>query len=187
MIDGDHAFVAVREWMGSTSTLFRREESLALLALRYLAGHELASAEGLATWAGITLGDARSAFKEAANQIRQLGDVFVRREAELDHVESPPTRLLGPFDPLLHGWASREMWISEHHSVVTTNGIFRAIVFSEGRAKGTWRISSEGVEVDLFESIDDETAHDLLDDVQDLDRLVKREGPASGLKLNPPA
>src|SRR5450755_3593284 len=33
----------------------------------------------------------------------------------------PPPRLLGSFDPVLHGWASREPILGAHQGIVTVN------------------------------------------------------------------
>ncbi|HEY1641110.1 MAG TPA: winged helix DNA-binding domain-containing protein [Streptosporangiaceae bacterium] len=59
-----------------------------------------------------------------------------RRGAEL-----PPPRLLGAYDPLLHGWTSREPVLGEHREIVTVNGLFRPFLLVGGRAAGTWGLA----------------------------------------------
>jgi hypothetical protein len=62
----------------------------------------------------------------------------------------PPPRLLGPFDPLLLGWRSRELVLERAQEVVTTNGIIKAIVLVSGRAAGTWTMPGGRVELRLW-------------------------------------
>ena len=45
----------------------------------------------------------------------------------------PKPRLLGPFDPLLLGWVSRDSFVGTHQGVVTNNGLFRACALVTGR------------------------------------------------------
>jgi hypothetical protein len=61
----------------------------------------------------------------------------------------PPPRLLGPFDPLLLGWRSRDFVLAEAKGIVRNNGIFRAIALVDGRAAGTWGLPCGRVKLDL--------------------------------------
>jgi hypothetical protein len=58
--------------------------------------------------------------------------------------------LLGPFDPLLLGWVSREAVLGDRADVVTRNGIFRAIALVRGRAAGTWTMPAGKVALEPF-------------------------------------
>jgi hypothetical protein len=50
--------------------------------------------------------------------------------------------LLGPFDPVLHGWPDRAWVVGEHgQGIVTSNGLFRAVALVGGRAAATWRLA----------------------------------------------
>ncbi len=170
----DQAFVSVDAWLGKPPLALGRDEALGRLAMRYLEGHEPATSADLAKWAGVTLGDARLGFSQLRDQIRPFGDGFVRQDRNGDIHQSLPTRLLGPFDPLLHGWASRDMWVGAHQSVITKNGIFRATVLSDGHTTGTWRLSSHGVQVELFEDIDQEASAELVHDGLDVLRFLRK-------------
>jgi len=185
MVEGGQAFVSVRRWLGHAPSLPGRQASLGRLAVRYLDGHGPASPEDLSRWSGVTLGDARSAFEHAAGEVRPSGAVFVLSESDLDHTDVPPTRLLGPFDPILHGWSSREMWVGGHRSVVTKNGIFRAVVLSEGRVKGTWRLTPPGIEVEVLDLLDDRAQAELMEDAADVYRFLGQEGPPDAVRLSP--
>ena len=52
----------------------------------------------------------------------------------------PRPRLLGMFDPVLHGWADRSFVTGAHTGVVTSNGMFRATALVDGRVAGTWTL-----------------------------------------------
>ena len=68
-------------------------------------------------------------------------------------VALPAPRLLGPFDPLLHGWASRGPFVGEHGSVVTVNGIFRPVALVGGRVVATWGLPGGRVTVTPLEPL----------------------------------
>jgi hypothetical protein len=85
-----------------------REAALGELARRYLAGHAPAADRDLAQWAGIGLADARLGLArcgaiQRADRLAELPANPQRAAAAL-----PPPRLLGAFEPLLLGWASRD-------------------------------------------------------------------------------
>lgn len=63
--DGEHCFVDARSWLGRPSVP-DRDGCLEMLARRYLAGHGSATPADLATYAGITLADARRGFDMVA-------------------------------------------------------------------------------------------------------------------------
>jgi hypothetical protein len=66
-----------------------------------------------------------------------------------------PPRLLGPFDPLLHGWRDRSAILGAHQGVVTVNGLFRPILLAGGRALGTWGLAGHVLRVAPFEPLSD--------------------------------
>ena len=146
---GEQAFVGVEDWLGPPPVLPDHDVLLGELARRYLIGHGPAADRDLAKWSGLPVGDARRGFRE-------LGDDLVDRGAGLVDLASrpvgdpgvPPPLLLGAFDPLLLGWASREDVLGDHAGVVTTNGIFRPVVLVNGRVAGTWALPGGRVSLD---------------------------------------
>ena len=68
--------------------------------------------------------------------------------------ELPPPRLLGPFDPLLHGWASREPFVGAHRQVVTVNGLFRPVALVDGRVVATWGLADGTLSIRPLEDVD---------------------------------
>jgi hypothetical protein len=138
VLDGEHCFVDARRWL-SDFTIPDRDECLARLAGRYLAAHGPASPADLAAYAGITLRDARHAFA-LADSIERVGDDMYEPAARTARDPLPPPRLLGMFDPVLHGWADRSFVTGSHSDVVTSNGMFRAVALVEGAAAGIWTV-----------------------------------------------
>ncbi len=149
MTSSGQAFVLVRDWLGEPEPV-DRERALAELARRYLTGHGPASEHDLARWAGLGLRDARAGLTAISAELAERDDGlidFARRPAA---AELPPPRLLGPFDPVLHGWISREQLLAGRADVVTMNGIFRAIALVKGRAAATWRLAGGEVTLEPF-------------------------------------
>ena len=141
MAGKDQAFVLTQDWLGAPPPALDREAALGELARRYLAGHAPAGDADLAKWAGIGLRDARAGL--ASCGARQRPDGLAELPAGPGRAPAvlPPPRLLGAFDPLLLGWASRDPIIGPHRHIVTDNGLFRPFVLAGGRAVATWTVN----------------------------------------------
>jgi hypothetical protein len=153
MCNGEHAYVAVRDWLGDPPEAVERDEALARLARRYLAGHGPADAQDLAKWAGIALGDARRGLDGIAAELTHRGDGLVDLANRTPCADLPPPRLLGPFDPVLLGWVSREAIVGKHRQIVTANGLFRPAALVEGRVVATWSLAGGTVSIRLLEPV----------------------------------
>ena len=130
-----------------------RGAALTELARRYLTAHGPATPRDLAVWAGIGLGDARQGLRALGPHLVDEGGDLVDLTGRPPDPPLPPPRLLGPFDPLLHGWRDRLPVLGDNRTVVTTNGIFRPILLVAGRAVATWRLASGAVHVAPFEAL----------------------------------
>jgi hypothetical protein len=159
MAGKQQAYVLVRDWLGEPKAV-DRDAALAELARRFLAGHGPADDRDLAKWAGITLGDARAGLRATSPPKR-------RRPGKL-----PPPRLLGSFDPLLHGWVSREPILGGHAGIVTDNGLFRPFALVDGRAAATWRWQAGRVVLEPFAPLGDDVAAALDADAADVVRFL---------------
>ena len=179
VVDGDHAYASVSDWLGTPPKPLERTEALSRLALRYLEGHEPASPQDLAKWAGVTLGDARLGFSELGDGLRAVEGGFARRSSEARGHPAPSPQLLGAFDPLLHGWASRELFVGAHDGVVTNNGIFRPVALVMGRVVATWRLASSGLVLEQLESLDPASVTALTEDARDVLRFLDLNLPAA--------
>lgn len=150
VVKGEHAFVLAADWLGERPRL-DRDQALAELGRRYLRGHGPADERDLARWAQISLREARAGLAAIAGELVQRPDGLVD-VARPEPAPLPPPRLLGPFDPLLLGWSSREFVLGDAAGVVTTNGIVRPIALVRGRAVGTWTMPGGRVALDLWKT-----------------------------------
>ncbi|HEY5357870.1 MAG TPA: winged helix DNA-binding domain-containing protein [Streptosporangiaceae bacterium] len=179
MAGAQHAYALVRDWLGpgpaqapGAQDPDGRDKALSELARRFLAGHGPASDRDLAKWAGLPLRDARRGLTAIASQLAERDDGLadlagLRRDRQL-----PPTRLLGSFDPLLHGWVSREPVLGQHVGLVTDNGLFRPFILVAGRAAGTWGLRGQAVWLDRFGELRDDVEADLAAEAADVGRFL---------------
>jgi hypothetical protein len=157
MVGREQAFVWAPDWLGPPPAPLGRDEALARLARRYLAGHGPADARDLAKWAGIPLGQSRRGLDAIGEHVVAIDggllDLAVRDRPR----PLPPPRLLGAYDPLLHGWVSRDPIVGDHRSVVTSNGLFRPVALVGGRVVASWGLADGAVTLRPLEPIDERT------------------------------
>jgi hypothetical protein len=149
MVDGHHAYVLVRDWLGDSQPV-AREAALAELARRFLAGHGPATDRDLAKWAGLPLRDARAGLAAIAPEVAERADGLVDLIRRPPAAELPPPRLLGAFDPVLLGWTSREPLLGRHAAAITIGGMFLPFALVRGKAAGSWKVKGEEVELEPF-------------------------------------
>jgi hypothetical protein len=173
MVGRDHAYALVRDWLGRPAP-FDRDDALAELARRYLAGHGPASDRDLAKWAGLPLRDVRAGLSAIASELHMRADGLLDLARRPPAAEMPPPRLLGCFDPVLLGWASREAILGSHQGVVTVNGLFRPFALVRGVAVATWSISAGEVALKPFGELGRKDRAALEDDGKDVVRYLDR-------------
>ena len=143
------------------------------LARRFLAGHGPAGERDLAKWAGITLGDARQALRAAGPALAERPGGLVDLAARDAPQDRPRPKLLGGFDPLLHGWVDRTPVLDDHTSIVTVNGIFRPFALVNGRAVATWSMPRGRVTLEPFGPIAAPVRAALDRDAADVERFLR--------------
>jgi winged helix DNA-binding protein len=176
MLGGRHAYALVSDWLGESRPV-DRDTALAELGRRYLAGHGPASDRDLAKWAGLPLRDARAAFGAVASELVERRDGLVDLARRPPTAALPPPRLLGSFDPLLLGWASREPLLGSHVSSVTVGGVFRPFALVGGRAAATWSLRAGEVVLEPFGRLMRKDAAALSADAKDVVRFLAHRGP----------
>ncbi len=174
MIGAEQAFVLVRDWLGAPPALPGRDAALAELARRYLAGHGPAADRDLARWAGLPLRDARRGLAAIGPGLAEHpgGLVSLAAAGHDDGPGLPPPRLLGAFDPLLHGWVSRAPVLGAQPGIVVSNGVFRPFALVAGRAAGTWRLARGKVTLAPFGPLAAADAAALQADAGDVQRFL---------------
>jgi hypothetical protein len=147
------------------------DTALSELARRFLAGHGPAAEADLAKWAGITVGAARRGLRTIGTAIEELPGALVDLAGRPRPDGSPRPKLLGGFDPLLHGWVDREPVLGSNKSIVTTNGIFRPFALVGGRAVATWGMPRGRVTLEPFARIDAWSRAELDREARDVERF----------------
>ncbi|MBV9094564.1 MAG: AlkZ family DNA glycosylase [Streptosporangiaceae bacterium] len=168
----DQAFVLVQDWLGTPPPAMSGEAALGELARRYLAGHAPAADRDLARWAGIGLRDARIGLARCGATQREDGLAELPASPQRAAAALPPPRLLGPFEPLLLGWASRDPIVGPHRRIVTVNGLFRPFALAGGRAVATWTIAGGQVSLAPLAPLDTRTQAALAADAADVLRFL---------------
>jgi hypothetical protein len=171
MVGKDHAYVLVSEWLDPVKPV-DRDAALAELARRYLIGHAPADDRDLARWAGLPLRDARAGLAAIASELVEREDGLVHLAAAPPVAEVPGPRLLGPYDPLLLGWTSRESVLGPHTQLVTINGIFKPFAMVKGRAVATWRLAQGKVTIEPLGRVTKTANAALAADAADVERFM---------------
>jgi hypothetical protein len=172
VVGRDQAFVLVQDWLGPPPPPMSREAALGELARRYLAGHAPATDRDLAQWAGIGLRDARLGLARCGATQRVDGLAELPASPQPAAAALPPPLLLGAFEPMLLGWASREPIVGPHRRIVTSNGLFRPFALVGGRAVATWNITGGEVALAPFDPLDAQAQQALAADAADVMRFL---------------
>jgi Winged helix DNA-binding domain len=196
MIGKQHAYVLAREWLGAPRAT-DRDAALGWLARRFLAGHGPARERDLARWAGLPLRDARRGMAGIAGELDQRGDGLVslggranegaqrgpgdggphggrRADSGWDDGRPgmPPPRLLGSFDPVLHGWLSRAPVLGRHEPKIILGGMFVPFILVGGHAVGTWTLSGGQVALNTLDHLAAADREALGADAADVERFL---------------
>jgi hypothetical protein len=177
MIGSEHAYVLVRDWLGAPPEPVDRDRALAMLARRYLAGHGPATDRDLAKWAGLPLRDAQRGLTAIAPELGPRDDGLAALTGPPGGPQLPSPRLLGAYDPLLLGWASRQPILGSEEKIVTINGLFRPFALVRGRAVATWSIPRGKVEISPWGRISAADRAALDAEASDVERFLR--GPDS--------
>ncbi len=171
MVGREHAYALVRDWLGRPKAV-RRDRALAELARRYLAGHGPASDRDLAKWAGLPLRDARAGLAAIASELVEREHRLLALTGRPPAGEPPSPRLLGPYDPVLLGWTSREPLLGSHKEIITINGLFRPFALVAGRAVGIWSMPAGTVRLEPFGRLARKDAAALQAEAEDVARFL---------------
>jgi hypothetical protein len=175
MIGAQHAYVHVRSWLGDPPPEPEPDRALGWLARRYLAGHGPAGERDLAKWAGLPVTWARRGLTAIAAELRDRPDGLAELAAAAEPAGPPQPRLLGAYDPVLLGWASRDLVLAGHQEIVTVNGLFRPFALVAGQAAGIWTYQDGQVALDRFAPLPADVEAALAADAGDVRRYLASE------------
>ena len=94
----------------------------------------------------------------------------------------PDLRLLGAFDPLLLGWASRELFLAPGGPVITSNGLFRPFVLVQGRGAARWTVTGGKVVTDPLGPLTAPEQAALAAEAADVERFLARPPETVGAR-----
>lgn len=127
---------------------FSREEALAKLALRYYTGHGPATIYDFAWWAGLPVGEARSATQSVRQELASEtieGNEYWMAASPSERMISPANEsfhLLPGFDEYLLGYRDREAVLRKEYApkiVPGGNGVFKPMIVYSGQVVGSWK------------------------------------------------
>jgi len=176
VIGKEQAFVLVRDWLARPPKETARDTALAELARRFLAGHGPAHDRDLAKWAGITLGDARRGLRAAGAmgvELEELPGGLVDLAGRAAPRGRRHPKLLGGFDPVLHGWVDRAPVLDGNQAIVTMNGIFKPFALVNGRAAGLWTMPRGQVVLEPFGPLPARVLAALDREARDVERFLE--------------
>lgn len=172
MVGREQGFVLVRDWLGEPAPgASDRDTELSLLARRFLAGHGPADERDLSKWAGITVGDARRGLRGLGPELEERPGGLVDLTGRRTFGRNLP-KLLGGFDPLLHGWVDRAPVLGGNQRIVTTNGVFRPFALVAGRAVAIWSMPRGRVALEPFGRLPAPVREELGREAADVERFL---------------
>jgi hypothetical protein len=145
--DGEPTYVRLSDWLPGAEPVepIERDDALARLARRYLAGHGPAGAADLAAWSGLPLRDARTGLGAlaAAREVEnvRIGGAPAYRLPGEPSPEDRTVRLVPAFDEYLLGYRGRALALDAAYArrIQAGGGIVHPAVLLGGRIIGTWR------------------------------------------------
>jgi Winged helix DNA-binding domain len=183
--EGDEpTYVLLDEWVPAAPPR-DRDDALAELARRYLAGYGPAAVQDFVAWTGLPAGDGKAAWRLLDGELQPVtvdgAELWPLSDADLDPPRECPPRLLGQFDTLLLGYRGRDLILDAAHSrrVQAGGGMIQPTVLAGGRIVGTWRLDrragSARVTVEPFGSLPQDSRDGLRAEADDIGRFLGTE------------
>jgi len=185
--NGESTYVLMDKWLAKSKRA-SGARGLAALAKRYLGGYGPASIADFAAWSGVTLTDARKAWRlfqdenpltEGQVEGQRLWLLQSQVEAAVRPVRSRPVvRLLPAFDTYVTGYANRDFVVSrERYREVYHGGQTVPVVLVDGYASGVWRYERErnrlAITVQAFGSFDKTVWNLVSEEAEDIGRFLR--------------
>jgi hypothetical protein len=177
-LEGKQFTYALMEDRVPAGKIFKKEEALGELALRYFRSRGPATLGDFAWWSGLTVADARIGVDGNRSQYGSIdmegktywyyagkggGKTGVTRlsadkhSGEVNGGEGGGLYVLPAYDEYTVAYTDRDLVIHPKHAQRSANGIFKPILVKEGRITGIWQRTikkdSITVETDLFKPV----------------------------------
>jgi hypothetical protein len=140
-------YVLLDEWVPAAPPR-DRDDALAELARRYLAGYGPAGVQDFVAWSGLPATDGKLAWRLLGGELAQVSvdgkELWALSGADLEPPSGCPPRLLGHFDAFLLGYRGRDLILDPAHSrrIQAGGGMVKPAVLVGGRIAGTWRLDT---------------------------------------------
>lgn len=184
---GKPSFVLLDDWL-ERGPVIPREEALGRLALRYLEAFGPAGPEDVASWSGLPMSDARTAWKRILAQLVEVetaAGIAWMLKAHKDRLDdcsgstAPQTvRLLPAYDTYLLGYRSRAIAVPPKHArrVHPGGGVIRPALLVNGRVRGIWATKRRRQELEVvvepFATLNDDEMPQLEAEAADIGRFL---------------
>jgi hypothetical protein len=185
-VEGELTYVPLEKWLpaavGETD-----KKNFSKLAGRYLEAFGPAAPEDLASWAGISIAEARSGFDEISRELIEFkcmgSPVWMLSEKASWSEEAfatPVVKLLPRYDSYLLGYQNRNWMVAQAYErqIHPGGGIIHQTMICNGAAIGVWRSENSRkkskIVVTPFESVLAEALPGLDSEVQDIGRFLNR-------------
>jgi hypothetical protein len=157
--NGDQTYCLAKQWIGERK-IRSGDDALAELVSRYLNGCGAASPQDFSAWSGLGVADARKAWTLAGvgETLREIGvedrilwwlEPQYKSPGNPAHVRTV-VNLLPAFDPLVLGYADRELIVSrKYQKEIYHGGQTVPVVLVDGLAAGVWRYARHGKKRDI--------------------------------------
>lgn len=193
--DGKLTYVVIEDWIHLPEALEPNQVQIEL-ARRYLEAYGPATPYDLASWSGLPVSQARSAFQSIPDDPFEVkigktpAWILPQNAGWLDHpLADPVVRLLPGYDAYLLGYQNRDFMVPANYAsrIHPGGGLIKPTLIVDGLALGNWKKETRkdhtGIIVEPFEILNPDWLPGLEAEVQDLGRFLNQE---TTLKILPP-
>lgn len=143
--EGKQPTFALLDAWAPPSRQLERDAALAELALRYFGSRGPATVQDFATWAKLSLTEARAGLESVAPELQrftQARETYWMSKTLAESTAAQTAFLLPAFDEYLLGYKDRSAVLAAEHAgkvVPGGNGMFLPMMVQNGRVVGTWK------------------------------------------------
>ncbi|GAA0712673.1 AlkZ family DNA glycosylase [Dactylosporangium roseum] len=182
-VDKDEpTYVLIDDWAGKQTKL-DGDAALAELTRRYVASRGPVTPQDFAKWSGLPAKQAKRGFELVADELEEVDAAgsaawVTTGTTARTPGRKPAVQLLGHFDELLLGYASRELVLAPAFTkrIQVGGGFIQPAVLVDGRVLGAWKQQRDKdrliVRVQPFEALPDAAAAALEAEAADIGRFL---------------